>query len=159
MRRLPWLAAAFGGLCLGGCDYFKAPKMAIPTSQAKPVSLPSPPRLTAKRPTIKKYMGKTCEEWGQTLAEPDPDQVRTASVALRVIGSEGRPYLIQGLDSQNPETRRMCLENLSVADLRGLGADGRSLLVRLAGDRSDMRIRETAARYLAEWDHHVPSPQ
>jgi hypothetical protein len=141
-----------------GCDYFKAPKMAIPTT-AKPVSQSQPAKPVAKRPAVKKYMGKTSDEWGQTLSDADPDHVRMASVALRVLGAEGRPYLIQGLESSVPETRRMCLENLSVSDLRGLGSEGRSLLVKLAGDRSDLRIRELAARYLIEWDRHIPSPQ
>jgi hypothetical protein len=152
---LCWVAAP--AIVLLGCDYFKAPRMAIPTNKTRPVSQSQakpPARLQAHR----KYMGKTCEEWGEALSDPNPETVRTASVALRVLGSEGRPYLIQGLESNIPETRRMCLENLTVSDLRGMGDDGRKLLVRLSGDRSDLRIRERATQYLALWDQHVPSP-
>jgi hypothetical protein len=157
MRRWYWYSLAVVGLGLPGCDYFKAPRMALPTSKTRPVSQ-SQPKPQTRLQAHRKYMGKTCEEWGEALSDPNPEVVRTATVALRVLGAEGRPYLIQGLESNIPETRRMCLENLTVSNLRGLGDDGRKLLVRLSGDRSDLRIRERAAHYLAEWDQHIPAP-
>src|SRR5262245_45439761 len=91
VSKLLRFVAALAGTILAGCDYFKAPKMAIPTNPVKPVSLSQSSKLPVKRPTVKKYMGKTSEEWGQTLTEPDPEHVRMASVALRVLGAEGRP--------------------------------------------------------------------
>jgi hypothetical protein len=156
MRRWFWLAAL--GIPLSACDYFKAPRMALPTNKTRPVSQAQVTKPTARLQAHRKYMGKTSEDWAQDLQDANPETVRTASVALRVLGAEGRPYLIQGLDSNIPETRRMCLENLSVSDLRGLGDEGRKLLVRLSGDRSDLRIRERASHYLIEWDQHIPAP-
>jgi hypothetical protein len=157
MRRA-LLSAALGCL-LAGCDAGQDPKLAIPTgteaakAAVKDAAKPAPP------PKVKtRYHGKTADEWGQALSDPDLNTVRLACLALRVMGAEGRPHLIGGLENPQSETRRMCLENLTVSDLRTLGDGGRQLLVKLAGDPKDLRIRETATRYLAEWHQHVPAP-
>jgi hypothetical protein len=143
-----------------GCDGYRGPRLAISTNPAaateagehawKPVP-PAPPV-----PTV--YGGKTPEQWGQALRGSNPDDVAEACRALRVLAAEGRPFLFQGLDSTNPETRRLCLETLTLADFKHMSEPGRQKLVRLAGDREDMRIRERAALYLGQWHGSIPSP-
>ena len=61
---------------------------------------------------------------------------------LRVLGFRGRPYLLRGLEHPNAETRRICLELLSVSDLCAEGEQGRLLLMKLSGDPADFRIRQ-----------------
>ena len=77
---------------------------------------------------------------------------------LQHLGAQGRPFLVQGLEHPNPETRRLCLENLSVSDLRCYGDPGRQLLVRLSSDHADLRIRERASAYLRLWGQTAPAP-
>lgn len=153
-RTLPLLV----GLC--GCDFFQSPTPAVPTGRTyRPPVVPAPTKPPVVKPASKsRYMGKSPEDWSLALSSSELETVRQAATALRVLGAEGRPYLIQGLDNTVPETRRLCLDNLTVSDLRALGDEGRKLLVRLAGDRADLRIRERAARFLSEWDRAVPSP-
>jgi hypothetical protein len=147
---------------LAGCDSSEAPRMAVPTAgAARPTELASPTSLMEKdRATASKsrYSGRTPEQWGEALNDPSLDVVRQACRALKVLRGEGRPYLMKGLDSAVPETRRMCLEAMSVSDLRSFGEQGRAALVRLAGDRADIRTRELAVRYLKEWHQSIPAP-
>ena len=75
------------------------------------------------------------------------------------MGADGRPQLLRGLDSPNPETRRHCLEQLSLADLRSFGDTGKQTLIRLAGDPADIRIRERANSYLNQWHKTIPARQ
>jgi hypothetical protein len=65
---------------------------------------------------------------------------------------------VQGLDSPSAETRRLCLETLTIADFKKMSESGRQKLVQLAGDRDDVRIRERAAHYLREWHGSIPAP-
>lgn len=58
---------------------------------------------------------------------------------MHILGSEGRPYLIQGLESPYAENRRAALEALTVSDMRSYGEEGRQMLIKLAGDHGDMR--------------------
>jgi hypothetical protein len=104
------------------------------------------------------YGGRTPEQWAQVLNTPNREDVAEAARALKVLGSEGRPYLLQGLESSQAETRRLCLENLTVSDLKKQGEGGRQLLVKLAGDPADMRIRGRATAYLGQWGGTIPSP-
>ena len=147
---------------LAGCDSSEAPRMAVPTvgaarstEVAKPATLAEKDRTTASK---SRYSGRSPEEWGEALNDPSLDVVRQACRALKVLRADGRPYLMKGLDSAVPETRRLCLEALSVPDLRSFGEQGRAALVRLAGDRADVRIRELATRYLKEWHQSIPAP-
>ena len=105
-----------------------------------------------------RYQGKTLEQWAEALNESNTTVVFRASRALRVMGGAGRPYLIQGLDSPSPETRRICLESLSVSDFKSYGQRGRDLLLKLAGDPADLRIRHRAMMYVGQWKDAVPSP-
>jgi hypothetical protein len=137
--------------------------MAVPTAGAPrpdmaPTVAVSGATAMVGRPTKSRYLGRSPEEWGQALDDSSLDVVRQACHALTVMRGEGRPYLWKGLTSAVPETRRMCLEALSVADLRTFGHEGRATLVRLAGDRADLRIRERATRYLKEWNKTSPAP-
>jgi hypothetical protein len=77
---------------------------------------------------------------------------------LAVLGHEGRGLLFQGLESSEPETRRMCLERLSICDFKKQGESGRQLLVKMAGDHDDVRIRERATSYLSQWHGTIPAP-
>jgi len=156
-----WLAAALCGI-LAGCDSSEAPRMAVPTSgTAKSADLATGPGANKGKatPAAKvRYHGRTAEQWAEALEDPSLDVVRQACRALKVLRGEGRQYLMKGLESSVPETRRMCLEALSVSDLRTFGEQGREALVRLAGDRDDIRIRELATRYLKEWHQTIPAP-
>lgn len=161
MRHL-WLTIP-AALCLSpaGCGYFKGPKLALSTAPSstqaeseKPVVrwTPSAPREQAR------IHGLTAEQWAKHLEHTDRTFILHAARALHVLGAEGRPHLVQGLDSANPETRRICLEALTVADLRSYGEEGKRLLVKLAGDRFDLRIRERAGLYISQWNQTVPAP-
>ncbi len=150
-------------LCLGlvsalliawGCDKLGSPRLAMTTGSGSGEGS-WPPVGRSSRKTV--YGGKTPDDWGHLLASKDLEEVGDACRALRVLGTEGRPYLIKGLSNPQPETRRLCLETLTVADIRTQGDAGRRLLVRLSGDRDDLRIRERAAIYLAQWGTSAPS--
>jgi hypothetical protein len=152
---LPWLA-----FFAAACDGYRGPRLALQTNAARE----TPAARTASGTTTRSgkgpivYGGKTAEQWGQALNDKDREEVAEACRALRVMGKEGRPYLIQGLDNSNPETRRLCLESLTIADFKKMGDAGRTRLVKLAGDHDDMRIRERAAQYLRQWHGSIPSP-
>jgi hypothetical protein len=163
-RKLLLTAAMFGGALLG-CDLSRPPRLAIPKEEASQAevstplaegSRPAAPGALAS-PKLRRYHGRTAEQWGQALVEGNLDQVYRASQALRVLGADGRQYLVQGLESPNPESRRLALETLTVSDMRSFGDEGRQTLVRLAGDRSDLRIRERAAYYLSQWNETIPA--
>ncbi len=144
-----------------GCG-FEGPRLAVPSTpgNAAPQADQSEGRkAVAKTGSTKapRYQGKTAEQWSQTLQTTDLEKKTQASRALRVLGSEGRPFLIQGLEDPNPETRRVCLESLTVSDLRASGDQGRQLLVKLAGDAMDIRIRERAGLYLSQWNRAAPA--
>src|SRR5713101_949034 len=155
MRHLPASALIVVSLLAAGCDSARAPKQAIPAANANAESeasggsvvVVSHPKTRPKKKLL--YQGRTAEQWGQALGARDEDEIWRASLALRVLGAEGRPHLVKGLQSPAPTTRRICLETLSVCDLRSYGEDGRRLLVELAGDDADVRIRERAALYLS----------
>jgi hypothetical protein len=88
----------------------------------------------------------------------DHAEVAEACRALRVLGTEGRAHLFEGLQSPRAETRRLCLETLTISDFKRQGESGRQLLVGLAGDHADIRIRERATAYLSQWHGTIPSP-
>jgi hypothetical protein len=149
---------------LGGCDQgARGPKLAIPKEQSSLAeqSEPPPPPVArsaaSKAPADFHYQGRTIEQWAKELKTSDVDKLRRAAGALRVVGAAGRPYLVQGLQSSLPETRRICLEYLTVADLRVYGEQGKRLLVKLTGDANDCRIRERASLYLVNWESSVPA--
>jgi hypothetical protein len=154
--KLVYLAVIVGvGLAAYGVWYFL--KTSNPPMFATP---PNPPQWS--RPPgpaqASSYQNLTPEQWGRRLESPDHDRVLEACRSLWVLGPQGRPYLIQGLDSPSPETRRLCLETLTVSDLRTIGEPGRQLLVKLSGDPADIRIRERAHVYLGQWHRAVPAP-
>jgi hypothetical protein len=92
------------------------------------------------------------------LEAKENEEIWRAARALHIMGAEGRPHLYRGLDSASTHTRRICLENLTVADVRCWGDEGRQRLVTLAGDVEDVRIRERASYYLAQWRSSIPAP-
>jgi hypothetical protein len=149
-----------GGLLLLGCDDAAAPRMSLPTNSTTTETKPSEISATTPRtqPAKVRYQGRTPEEWGDALHGEDLNKVREAAMALKVLRGDGQPLLVKGLESPLPETRRLCLESLTVGDLRAHGDQGRKLLIKLAGDRMDLRIRERATRYLIEWDRSLPTP-
>jgi hypothetical protein len=112
---------------------------------------------TTKVPANFRYQGHSIDEWALALNDPDQDKVRAAAEALHVIGAPGRPYLIQGLEHPNPETRRLCLDYLTVSDVRVYGERGRDVLVKLCGDPDDFRIRARASLVLGELDKTIPA--
>jgi hypothetical protein len=145
-------AVAVAGVA--GWYFWQAPNTARPPMAAFRAQAPKLPR--PGMPPL--FHGRSPEEWGRLLDDADREDAARACHALRVLGAEGRPYLIQGLQNPRTETRRVCLENLSVSDLRAAGESGRQLLLALAGDRTDLRIRERAGLYLAQWPRAIPSP-
>src|SRR5262249_17496344 len=143
-----------------GCSQSTAPRMALPTNtnSSQPDGAPGAAASATTAPAVKaRYQGHTAEEWGEILTHEDLNRARQAALALKVLRAEGRPYLVKGLESPYPETRRLCLDCLTVSDLRSYGDQARKTLVKLAGDRMDLRIREKATQYLKEWDRTVPS--
>lgn len=104
------------------------------------------------------YQGRSIEEWAQALQAKEQEEIWRAARALHVLGAEGRPHLYHGLESPSVHTRRICLENLTVADLRCWGDEGRQRLVTLAGDPDDLRIRDVASYYLMQWKYVTPAP-
>lgn len=157
MRDFSTLLVIVSGLVLG-CDSSPEPKLTIPTP---PKAASTLDKASAARSSLSarqtRYHGKTAEEWARDLSDLDLDKLRQACLSLRILGAEGRSYLIQGLESPQAETRRMCLEVLSISDLLTLGEEGRQLLVKLAGDPQDIRIRERASEYLRDWKNHIPA--
>jgi hypothetical protein len=155
MRRIvvPLLLALFAA----ACDDYHGPRLAMSTGAAGTApSRPAggaPPSPTG--PMV--YGGRTAAEWGKLLQGGKREDVTEACRALHVMHREGREYLLQGLDSTNSETRRMCLETLTIADLKKLGDAGRHKLVKLSGDREDVRIRERAAFLLTQWNVSIPA--
>jgi hypothetical protein len=152
-----WLVlAAFAAV---GCDGPRLPKGAIPASstaedkeaEQRLTGLPHLPRHRHR------YQGRTAEEWARSLESKDLEEIWRAAQALHVLGGEGRPHLVRGLESASADTRRVCLENLTVPDLRAFGEHGQHLLVQLAGDHDDIRIRERASYYLQLWDRTIPA--
>jgi hypothetical protein len=145
-------------LAAAGCDDYRGPRLAISGKEGTaPAGRPvggAPPAHTG--PSV--YGGKTAAEWGKVLQGGNREDVAEACRALHVLHREGREYLVQGLDSPVPETRRLCLETLTIADLKKLGDAGRQKLVKLSGDRDDVRIRERAAFLLQEWRGSIPAP-
>lgn len=155
-----WMRVNFvvlSALCLTGCPFFRGPKVAVPAKET--ASQPAETRKASQSKARNPYQGRTPEQWGETLLNSnDRSMVIQASRALQVLGSEGRPYLVQALESPYPENRRVALEALSVADLRAYGEQGRRVLIKLAGDHGDFRIRERAGAYLMEWNQVAPNP-
>ena len=160
MGKASWQLTMLLGLAIAGCDFSKSPRMALPTHSSKSPEAHAESHATSAVQQVKvaRYQGRTAEEWSQALSHEDLDHVRQAAMALKVLRAEGRPFLMKGLENPLPETRRLCLECLTVSDLRSYGDDGRKALVKLAGDRMDLRIRERATQYLIEWDRSLPAP-
>jgi hypothetical protein len=160
MRPLSAVAVLVLSAGVAGCDGARLPKHAIPgnpgeKTEATPVAWPRPPVPRSKKQI---YLGHTVEEWAQALQSQEQEEIWRAARALHILGAEGRPHLFRGLESPSVHTRRICLENLTVADVRCYGDDGRRRLVTLAGDVEDVRVRERASYYLAQWRYYVPAP-
>jgi hypothetical protein len=165
MRWLQGCVVAVLGFALMGCGV-KGPKLAMHTSSEskpnRPGAVDASAGAAAKpqhKPRDKsKYHGWTAEQWAKALEGPQRETIVRACQALHILGAEGRPYLYRGLESDNPETRRLCLESLSVSDLRSFGEEGKQMLIKLAGDRADIRIRERASLYISQWSQALPAP-
>jgi hypothetical protein len=164
MRWLQGCVVAVLGVALVGCG--KAPKLAMHTGSdgrsARTTDVDSAvggAARTQHKPREKsKYHGWTAEQWARALESSESESILRACQALHILSAEGRPYLFRGLESDNPETRRLCLESLSVSELRSFGEDGKQMLIKLAGDRSDIRIRERATLYITQWNQATPAP-
>jgi hypothetical protein len=146
-------------LLASACDDFRGPRLAITTNPASTEvhgRHPGGAPPARKGPTV--YGGKTAEQWAKALEGTDREEITEACRALHVLGREGREHLVQGLDSAHSETRRICLETLTIADFKKLGDAGRQKLVKLSGDRDDMRIRERASVLLRQWHGSIPAP-
>jgi hypothetical protein len=144
------------------CDDPRGPRLSISTNPAATEATERATTATTKRGTTTKgprvYGGKTAGQWAQDLQGNNREQVAEACRALHVLGREGREHLFQGLDSSNVETRRLCLQTLTIADFKRLSDSGRQKLVQLAGDHDDVRIRERAAALLQQWHGSIPAP-
>jgi hypothetical protein len=166
MPRTPHIILFSLGLLAAACDGPRGPRLALATQpgstepgateRAQPQRHPGGAPTMPKGPTV--YGGKTAEQWAQDLQSTNREQIAEACRALHVMGREGREYLFQGLDSANPETRRLCLEVMTIAGFKKKGDAGRAKLVKLSGDRDDVRIRERAAMLLRQWHGSIPAP-
>jgi len=161
MRKMWWLVGTVLGVTLLGCGQPRGPKLSMSTAPAAQTELPQPenaPRVSPSPVATARHHGRTLDEWGQALEDNDPHVIHEASRVLHILGAAGRPYLVRALESPNPETRRICLDHLLVADLKVYGEHGRQVLVKLAGDRADLRIRKRAALFLEQWSGTPPAP-
>jgi hypothetical protein len=144
---------------LAGCDDYRGPRLAMSTQPAGTAPAQRPVGGAPPTPTGPKvYGGKTAEQWARALQGSNREEMTEACRALHVLGREGREHLFQGLDNPNPEARRLCLETLTIADFKKKADAGRQRLVKLSGDRDDMRIRERAALLLRQWHGSIPAP-
>ncbi len=166
MRPPMIVVAVLTGVVGCGCDSFRGPNLAIPTAKkeataktavAVPPSIP-PPADTKKNGTATVYGGALPRDWAKDLQSTDRAEVMEACRALRVLGPEGKPFLFQGLENPNAETRRLCFESLTLADFKRQHEEGRQRLVKLAGDKADIRIRERATALLTHWHSSVLAP-
>lgn len=171
MRNHFTILLAVASAVFAGCDGYRGPRLSVPVTAADKTTSPTapPPATTPPAPPAAPaaaskpdcngpYCGLTLAEWGKQLSSSDRDEVMEACRALRVLGPEGRPHLVTGLDNPRPETRRLCLESLTLDDFKKEGETGRKRLVKLAGDRADIRIRERASAYLMQWHSSVLAP-
>lgn len=146
-------------LLVCACDDFRGPNLSLPTNSGGQGTQRATSRYLPgqnKAPMV--YGGKTAEQWAKLLDGKDREEIVEACRALHVLGREGRQHLFQGLSKANPETRRLCLETMTIADFKKFSEDGRMKLVVLAGDPDDMRIRDRAQRLLAQWHGSIPAP-
>jgi hypothetical protein len=154
MRRAIRIAFLALPLLSCACDDFGPPGSTSPQPAARRATGGAPP--APKGPVV--YGGKTAEQWARALRGNDREAILEACRALHVMGRDGRQHLMDGLDSANPEARRLCLETLTIADFKKLSDAGRQKLVKLSGDRDDMRIRERAVLLLGQWHGSIPAP-
>jgi hypothetical protein len=146
-----------------GCNRPGGPALSISTGagaegaegggNARTVGWPRKKRLKPRT-----YQGKSVEDWGKLLDDGDPYTVARAVQALRVLGADGWSHLMKGMESSLPETRRLCLEGTSLPVFKAHGEDGRKILLKLAGDLDDIRIRQRASYYLQHWEGTAPAP-
>ncbi len=153
MRRTAHLVLLTLPLLACACDDGSPPAPTQPVGVPKRPAGGAPPHQ--KGPLV--YGGKTGEQWARALRGNDREEIVEACRALHVMGRDGRQQLFDGLDASNPEARRLCLDTLSIADFKKLGDAGRQKLVKLSGDRDDMRIRERAALLLRQWHDSIPA--
>jgi hypothetical protein len=144
-------------LLICSCDDYRGPNLSLPTN-GETGSQRDTRRSAGRQKEPMVYSGKTADQWAKLLQSNDREQIGDACRALRVLGREGRQYLFQGLDSQNSEARRMCLECMTIADFKKMSESGRQKLVVLSGDYDDMRIRERASMLLQQWRGSIPAP-
>src|SRR5437660_11164868 len=103
-------------LLVCACDDYRGPNLSLPTNRSDTAQQGADRNFTRKGPMV--YGGKTAEQWGQVLKSSNREEVIDACRALRVMGREGRQHLFQGLDSPNHETRRLCLETMTIAEYK-----------------------------------------
>ena len=129
-----------------GCDYFKGPKLTISTA---PTTTQTEGEKAAVRwtPTQARdqmrFHGLTAEQWAKYLEHADRTAILRAARALHVLGAEGRPHLVQGLDSSNPETRRICFARQATSTSTPPAANS----TRLPGTRKNSCSTETFAMF------------
>ena len=145
-------------LLICSCDDFRGPNVSVPPNGDTAGQHGTNRSSSGGHSKLVVYGGKTADQWAKLLAGNDRDQVADACRALHVLGREGRQYLFQGLDSPNSETRRLCLETMTIADFKKMSETGRTKLVALSGDHDDMRIRERALYLLQQWNGSIPAP-
>ncbi|HKI35691.1 MAG TPA: hypothetical protein VKA46_27800 [Gemmataceae bacterium] len=159
MRRIILTVLPVLSLLAPACDDYRGPRLAMATNPggtAAAVRAPGGAPVARKGPTV--YGGKTADQWAQLLQGHNREEAVEAARALHVLGREGREHLFRGLDCPHCETRRLCLETLTIADFKKMSEPGRQKLVALAGDRDDVRIRERAAFLLTQWHGSIPAP-
>lgn len=155
LSKLGFGLVIIGTLGFSGWYLVKGPGSDVPNMVAPQAEKQKRPFF--KPPSPMSYEGLSAHDWGQILVTGDRQSAQKACMALKVMGAEGRPHMLRGLDSPNPETRRLCLEQMPLADIRSFGETGKQTLIRLAGDPADIRIRERANTYLNQWSKTLPA--
>lgn len=165
MRSVDWAKCALLASLLAGCDSSRGPRLGQGPAPADAKNQEEPNDWIKRRigqhsqaAKSGRYHGKTVDEWAQLLNDSDREEIARGAQALWVLGARGRRHLMEGLESPSPETRRICLETLTVSDFKAEGEQGRLMLMKLMGDHADFRIRQIADSYIRQWSIALPSP-
>ena len=92
------------------------------------------------------YQGRTAPQWGQVLTEGEPTARDNAGRALRDLGKEGYPFLLNGMRSRSWEVRMICLRAVSKEQMAADPARTMPLLTSLVEDDNPQISRYAIVR-------------
>jgi hypothetical protein len=141
-------------LMLTGCS-----RRAVPPAAVAPAAVGGEPALAGDEghepvpAGVAVYQGRSAETWARGLDSPDNGVRREAGMALRTLGKEGYPHLVNAIrNSRSAETRLAALQALYKTELVSHQSDTLPLLLRLLQTDPNPALREQAAIRLAWFD-------